>query len=412
MFADCIRWFGGVLTIRVHGAELERFLNICTQRRIRLYHMQRIDIDEMRAQVSVRAFRRLARQRTRARCRVHILKKRGFPFVVHRVRRRYALWAGLLLLCLVCYELSTRIWIIRTDFPYGVDGYAVMEELDQLGIGIGTKSDSIDAHAVKVHMMTTLDDLSFFALNVDGNTLSVVTGAATPAPEVDQNEGVHSIVAVRDGVIQKQIVRRGTAQYKLGDAVPAGSVLVDALVEPQGELGTPRLVDAKAEIWAVTRYYHTRKMALTAEKKQYTGETKTRYALCFGKTRINLYFGSSLTQGNCDRIISIETVRINDQLELPVSLYRETITPYTTETVTHDAQDVQARLEYGARCAVSKLIVEGSISSMQADVQADGGAAVLQATVWCYEQIGETVEDGRTQEDLPQQTEETDEAQQ
>lgn len=413
MISNWIRLLGGMLTVRIRGAELERFLNICTQQRIRLYRMERIAIDEMRAQISLRDFYRLARQRKRTRCRVHILQRRGFPFLFHKMRRRYALWVGLLLMSVVCYELSARVWIIQTTFPQGVDGYAVLEEMEQLGIGIGTKSASIDAHAVKIHMMTTLDDLSFFALNIDGNTLSVETAAATPTPEVDENKGVRDIVAVRDGVIVKQVIRRGTEKYKLGDAVLAGTILVDALVEPKGELGTPRLVDANADIWASTRYYKTRKMALTADKKNKTGASKTRYAICFGKTRINLYFGSSLTQGNCDRIISIESVQMNDHLVLPVSLYRETITCYTTQPVTHDAQEMQARLEYGVRRAVSREITEGNISSMQADLSTDGDAAVLHAVVWCYEQIGEAVEDGRTEADLPQtQDEESEETQQ
>lgn len=416
MVSKWIRLCGGILTVRVRGAELERFLNLCTQEHIRLRRIERIDIDELHAEISLYDFCRLARLGKRKRCRVHILRRRGLPFLLRRMRRRYALWGGLLLMCLVCYELGTRIWVIETDFPQGVDGYAVLQELDRLGIGIGTKSADIDAHAVKVHMMTTLDDLKFFAVNVDGNTMSIQTAVATEAPEVDQNKGVRNVIALRDGVIDKMIVRRGTAKCKPGDAVLAGDILVDALVEPkdeqQSELGTAQLVDANADIWASTRYAVTRKMALEADKKHKTGATKTRYAICFGKTRINLYFGSSLIQGNCDRIISIETVKLNDHLVLPISLYRETITPYTTETVVHEAADVQAQLEYGARRAVEAQLTEGSVSSMQADVSEEDGAAVLRATVWCYEQIAESVEDGRTEADLPQQdeAEDTDES--
>lgn len=412
MVSDWIRLCGGMLDIRVRGAELERFLNLCARKRIRLHHMERRDIDEMRASISVRDFYRLSRLPQRTRCRVHIVKRRGLPFLLKKLRRRYALWGGMLLMCFVCYELSTRIWVIQTDFPQGVDGYAVLEELEQLGIGIGTKSADIDAHAVKVHMMTALDDLKFFAVNVDGNTLSVETAAAEEPPENEKENGVHDIVALRDGVIQKQIVRRGTELKKEGDAVLQGDVLVDALVEPgeeQYSVGGSRLVDASADIWAATRYYVTRKMPLEADKKYKTGASKTRYAICFGKTRINLYFNSSLTQGNCDRIISTETIQINDHLVLPVSLYRETIVPYTSKRITHTAAELQAELEYAARRAVERQLNEGNITSMQADTTEEDGAAVLRAAVWCYEQIGESVEDGRTPDDLPQEEpEETD----
>lgn len=198
----------------------------------------------------------------------------------------------------------------------------------------------------------------------------------------------------------------------MGDAVLQGDVLVDALVEPKEELysvGGSRLVDASADIWAATRYAITRKMPLEADKKHKTGESKTRYAICFGKTRINLYFSSSLTQGNCDRIISTETIKLNDHLALPVSLYCETVEPYTSKRITHTAEELQAKLEYGVRRTVEQRLNEGNITSMQADAAEENGAAVLRAAVWCYEQIGESIEDGRTPDDLPQeqQTEDT-----
>lgn len=78
----------------------------------------------------------------------------------------------------------------------------------------------------------------------------------------------------------------------------------------------------------------------------------------------------------------------------------------------HEAADVQPQLEYGAQRAVEAQLAEGSVSSMQADVSEEDGAAVLRATVWCYEQIAESVEDGRTEADLPQkdETEQPDES--
>ncbi|HBI64961.1 MAG TPA: hypothetical protein DDX51_07620 [Clostridiales bacterium] len=402
MVSNWIRLFGGMLTVRVRSAEPERFLNLCTQEHIHLHAITREDIDSLCADISLRDFYRLARLKRRRRCRIHILRRRGLPFFMQRVRRRYGLWAGMILLCLLCYELSARIWIIRTDFPQGVDGAAVMRELEQLHIGIGTKRSDIDVHAVKVHMMTVRDDLKFFALNLDGNTMYVETAAATERPALEQRGGVTNVIALQDGIVERMTVRRGTAKCKPGDAVLTGELLVDALVEPKGELGKMRFTDADAEIWAATRRRVTRKMALEANKKHKTTGSKTRYAICFGKTRINLYFGSSLTQGNCDRIISITTARINDYFVLPVALYRETVTPYTVTPVTHTAEELRAQMEYGARRAVEKQVAEGSFSSMQADIREEDGAAVLRATVWCHEQIAARVADGRTEADLPQ----------
>lgn len=71
----------GMLTIRVRGAELERFLNICSEHRILLHRIRRTQLDELQAELSLRDFYRLSRVRKRSRCRVHILRRRGFPFL-------------------------------------------------------------------------------------------------------------------------------------------------------------------------------------------------------------------------------------------------------------------------------------------------------------------------------------------
>ena len=64
MVADWIRLAGGMLTIRVRGAELERFLNLCAQQRIMLYRIRRTQMDELRAELTLRDFYRLACVRT------------------------------------------------------------------------------------------------------------------------------------------------------------------------------------------------------------------------------------------------------------------------------------------------------------------------------------------------------------
>ena len=408
MVAAWIRLLGGMLCVRIRSAQPERFLNLCKTEHITLRSLRRTDIDVLYAELSVRDFWRLFRIKKRRHACIHIIRRKGLPFALRRLRGRYALLAGCLLVCLVYYELSARIWIIQTDFSPDIDAYAVMQELQAQGIGIGSKRREIDAAQVKSHMMTTLDELKFFAVNLSGNVMEVQAAAIRKPPEIDQKQGIHDVVACKDGVIDKMAVRRGTVKCKIGDAVLLGDVLVDALVEPIGELGTAQLVDARADIWAHTRYTCTRKMPLETAKKQGTGKVKTKYAIVFGKTRINLYFGSSLTQGNCDRILSIKQLAFHEHFVFPVSLYCETIQPYTTEPAEQDLHRLREQMEYGVRRRIENGIENGSFSSMHTDLDTENGAAVLRAEVWCYEQIGVSVEDGRTAADLPKQEQQKD----
>lgn len=408
MLSDMIRWFGGVIEIQICGAEPERFFNLCKKHHIMLRHIRRTDLDRVQAMLTLRDFWRLSRVYRRTRCRVHILKKRGMPFVWKRLRHRYGLGVGVLLMCFVCFELLTRIWVIQTDFSQETDSAAIWRVLQEQGVGIGTKQSDIVPSQLKVIVMNELQDLKYFAVNIDGNILSIQAKTRIPIPEMDKEQGVHNIVAARDGVIERQIVRRGTQKYQIGDAVLAGSVLVDALVETEAELGTSELVDANADIWAATRYHITRKMPLRTQKKQYTGKQTAKYAICFGKTRINLYFGSSLTAIKCDRIIMVDTVKLNEHFALPITLLKETIRPYETKAVTHKTADYIQRMQYGVKRAAEQMLQEGNVTSVQTDFSTEEDAAAVHAVVWCYEQIGMRVEDTRTQADLPDKTSEQD----
>lgn len=396
-----LRWVRGEVEVRVRGAELERFLNRCAQQGIELEHIRRTELDEMETRLSVRQFRALPRAHRRSRCRIHILRKRGLPFIWHRYRFRWGLWLGLAVCILTCVELKTRIWVVRTEISDNLDEYAVMRLLSEYGVHTGVPSKGIDAEAVRVHMLRETEDLAYFHINVDGCVLTVTASDVKPVPEVEQKSGVRDVVAVKDGVIQKQIIYRGTPQFKTNDSVVRGQILVDALVKAQTEWGTDRLVDASGDIWALTKNEMELTMPSQAEKKCWTGKQRTRYALCIGKTRVNFYRKRCPSAENCDRISLVRYVRINTWLKLPVALYSETCREYTTRRVTLPETQQKMRLLSGARKRALAQMTEGSRNTVEMEYASRNGRMTAQAAAWCYEQIGEQVEDGRTPEDIP-----------
>jgi similar to stage IV sporulation protein len=351
------------------------------------------------------------RQVRRTRCRVHLVRRIGAPFLWKRYRFRFGLWAGLLVVLLTCFALRTRIWVMETSFPDGVDGTAVMRELEALGIHTGMRAVDIDPAALRLAMLEAREDLSFFAANIDGSVLRIVTGAAEETPEVENRTTVRDVVAVKDGVIEKQIVGRGTALCLTGDAVIRGQILVDALVEAQTEWGVDRLVTAEAEIWARTKYTAACVMPKTVEKTRLTGKQTTYYALCFGKTRINFYRKQCAFTENCDRIYSIHSVRLNAHLTLPIALYSETCRYYTSKEQALDESRMQNCIRSGTRHRVRQQLTQGNRTGEEYEWETADGVLTAQTTVWCYEQIGEAVEDGRTADDLPaKETQENEES--
>src|SRR5699024_7854996 len=105
----------GQVRLRITGASLPRFLNLCAYHSLNLRRMKLTAWNEMYATLSLEDFRALRRYMGRTGCRVHIVRRRGAPFLAARLRPRKALWGGALLLALTWWVLCTRVWAIETQ---------------------------------------------------------------------------------------------------------------------------------------------------------------------------------------------------------------------------------------------------------------------------------------------------------
>ena len=210
MIERLLRRTAGEVRVRVTGASLPRFLNACTQGGVRLRRMERVSWDRMDATLSLGDFRKLRSCMGRTGCRVHILERRGVPFVLAHLLPRTALLAGLAAFCVMAYLVGTRVWEIRTDISPSLSESAVMGRLAELGVDIGTPLRSIDTPSIRRQMMVWDPDITFFALNLRGNSLTVTAHAGAAAPEVADEARPMRIVASYGGVVrQVRALRRG-----------------------------------------------------------------------------------------------------------------------------------------------------------------------------------------------------------
>lgn len=401
MIGRWLRLARGQVRVRVTGASLPRFLNVCALNNLILRRMKRTDWNEMYCVLSVEDFKKLRRYMGRTGCRVHIVDRRGAPFQVERFRPRYALWGGVLLLCALCWLMTSRVWSIETRLSPTLPRAEILSQLQSLGVQIGVPRRSINAKQVRWRMLQLQPDITFFALNVQGNRLVVEARSVVDRPEMLDEDAAVKVVAARDGVIENMNVQEGAPLVAVGDAVQAGDTLVSGLVPPTNETGRYHLSHARAEVQAYTSYHTTAKRALAVEQKAYTGKVKKQYALVFGKRRLNLYFGSGISGGTCDKIVETKTAWLSDSVVFPVSLVVQTYTYYERKPVTQAAQDVGADMLSRALNAIAAGM-DGAVTGHDYTVAEQDGAAVLQLSAQGLEQIGvEALDDSEIPETPP-----------
>ena len=96
----------GFLEISVSGDQLERFLNLCHARAVSLERIRYLSEKNITTRISINDFRKLLPIHRKTRVRIHILKKRGLPFLLLRIQKRKCFTAGFLLCVVLLLWLS------------------------------------------------------------------------------------------------------------------------------------------------------------------------------------------------------------------------------------------------------------------------------------------------------------------
>ena len=377
----------GEVRVRVTGASLPRFLNLCAAHGLTLRRMERTAWNELYAGLSIRDFRALRRHMGRTGCRVHIVRRRGAPFAAERLRPRVLLWGGFALLGLVWWVLCTRVWAIEAQISPALPAQEVMRQLSELGVRIGAPLDALDTHRIRWRMLQLQPDMHFFALNIRGNSVFIqVGGAESPAERFDEDAAT-KVVAARDGVVASVHALDGQAVVQPGDAVQTGDTLISGLVPPTQEGGSYRLTHAHGAVQAHTRHTVQTARALDASRKQYTGRVRRQYALTLGNKRLNLYIGSGITGATCDKIVETRTWRLSDSVVFPVSLVVQTYVYYEPVPAEQTVETVRADMLSRALGDIAAAM-DGTVTAHSETLTGEGGAAVLRLSAHAVEQIG------------------------
>lgn len=390
-----LRSAGGEVRIKVTGASLERFLNLCMRQNIRPRGLKRQDWNCLECTLSLADLRRLRPKMGRTGCRVHILRKTGLPFILRRLRQRAVFSLGFLALVWVMWMLQSHLWILELNTPPEVSSAELSRALEAEGVKIGMRLDSFDDQAVQRSLMLKMDSISYVTFNRIGNHMIVQAHAKQEHDPPRDDGGITSVVARRPGQIVRVTPLSGWAVVKAGDIVAAGEKLIDALVPPSRDaegIG-PHLTWSDGEVIARTWYETTYQRPLTVINKRYTGKTTTQYALIWGKHRINLYLGSGICGTGCDKIIKVTRWTVREGLTLPVGLVQQTYRWYDPVQAEQDAGRLQAEIEERAAQRLAGT-VEGEVTSYTSSARTtEAGALEVHFRAEALENIGVAVED-------------------
>lgn len=330
------RFFCGILEIELSGIYPEKIFSFLAQNRINVWN-SRFENQKIRLYITVKDFKRLPKILKKSGIRVHILRKKGFPFFIKKYRKRFGIFMGIILFFVILQFMSGYIWIIDVTGNKTVTDGEILNSCESLGIKVGTKKSQIDTKNTVQDLLLKTDKLSWGSFNIEGCRLSVNVTEITPKGE--DNSIATNLKAKSDGVITKIDVTSGNCVVKVGDTVKKGDILVSGIIENANDT---KFVHSIGSVEARIEENITFEEEIIKNVKYPTGKVKTKKVLEIFNLKIPLYLGK--TKGEFETVKDKETLKLFSQ-KLPIILHTKEFTFVNEKIEKQTVKEISETLE-------------------------------------------------------------------
>ena len=369
--------------VTVSTADVKRAGNVILHRGLVCSNMKVLD-GRLYLDVDLLSFKQKIKNFDEFDIKWKIEKAEGLAFFIYRYQKRYGLFLGFALFIALLYLSQSFIWSVSVAPVNGVDSDLVINNLSELDFGVGSFIPKKDVLAISNSYLLHYDDLSYIAINIVGNCAEILTLPAFETPVPTDPAPPSSIIASRDGFIERLEVISGTVVKNAGQAVQKGDVIVSGLVEDVRD-NTYRLVRSEARAFAKTHRQFTVKVPLDYVEKVKTTVEKVDKTILFFSKEIKFSKNSCVFDDEYDIMISEEPLFLFGSIKLPISIKTTTATKISQTKVTVDENTAGELADKKLRNMLDKEDLE--IISINKQFITEGDTLTMVCTVYCIENI-------------------------
>lgn len=328
----------GYLNIEIEGYYIEKFINLCNNKKIALWNLKREKTTILNANIGITDFKEIRKILKKTKCRVKIKNKKGLPFIFNKYKKR-KIFLLLLAICIATIiALSNFIWNIEITGTNKINKDEIMQILEETNFKVGTLKSKADTKEAINKIRLERDDVAWVGIDIKGTNAVVEIVEADEKPEIINEEEYCNLVASKDGIISKVNAANGTPLVKEGNVVKKGDILVAGWLE--GKYTGTRYVHATGSVEARVWYSQKEKVSLKQIEKEYTGETETKYSLNINNFKINLYKRLSNFE-KYDTIEEYKKLQLFSDFYLPFGLTKITNKEYNEKEIILQKEDAK-----------------------------------------------------------------------
>lgn len=314
-------YFFGYIRVSIEGYYIERFINICANKKIMIWNLKRDKNVKLYFNAQIHDFKEITKIAKKIKCHVKIEKKRGLPFILHRYKKR-KIFAFLVLIILTLITISSNfIWNIEIKEEEGNELEGIYQDVIDSGLTTGMPKSKINTKEIINKVRLKRQDIAWMGIELKGTNAIVSIVKADNKPEIIDETEYCSIVSDKVGVITKINAQNGTANVKIGDTVTVGTTLINGWIE--GKYTGIRYVHARGEIEAKVWYTKNILVPYTTTERSETGNQEKFYALKINNFEINFQKGVSKFK-IYDTIEEDKKFKLFSDFYLPISVKKIT----------------------------------------------------------------------------------------
>lgn len=336
MIDRMLGWMLGQVRFTVQGGRAEWLLNQCADAGIPLSGVRAVP-GGFAANVPVRCYPQLHPLARHAHSRVRVQKRRGLWFRLCRLRGRWGLLIGPLLMLAVIGFSGHLVWAVRFSGLDGRQQVQLRQTLYELGVQEGSWIDPDEVEGLRSRLLAARPDYAWVTLNFYRGRL-VVEGSESNSSEIAASDGPTDLVAAADGTVKKVDVRQGNLACAPGQTVAQGQLLAAGTYLDRDS--RPITTRSSGHVWAEVEKTYACTQDFLIEANLPSGQAKTSRTLCFGRWSIPV--GRQLEPSGGDRLQTVRRPLEVLGFALPATLEETTLIPRESSRILLTEQQAQA----------------------------------------------------------------------
>lgn len=382
-----INFIKGYKIFIIEGPFCERFLNICSYRKIYLWDIKRLGEEKMKMCVSLSGFEQFDDIASRTSSTYKLVSERGLPRFARTYRKRTGFAIGFIVFLIAIWVSSFFIWGIEFQADENVDIALAMQILEESDIKVGKFKIGLDKENARINLMSGIDNLAWAGISINGTKAIVTMKKRIELPERVDTSTPCNIVARKAGVVESATTKLGEQLVQKGQAIAKGQLLVSGSI--QNSLGV-RFLHCNSEIIARTWLEAGVAIIQIDTQKIYTGEKKTFGSLKLFSWEIPLYFNKNLPFDEFEEEKASHQAKLSKNLLLPFYYNRDMYVGIDFKKVELSFEEGQEIALNTARNRLKAQLGDGELVYESYElIPIETGETVLKLTWECLENIGE-----------------------